>query len=223
MKSSNIHRLRSANWLMDCSIATADGEKGKLADQFFDEDEWQWQYLLVTTGAWLHGREAFVSINAVHAVHDKEQLLELSTSSKGVHDSPDLDTALPISQEAALLLAKYWQWATPAAGDLPPEIANSIEAEASEEGKEKIERATRSRLRSVKEIEGYTISAPDGDLGKLADLLYDRDWKVRYVVVDTPNGPPDKRVLLPVPHIEEIRWADHSVQARHSRDLIREE
>ena len=44
-------------------------------------------------------------------------------------------------------------------------------------------------LRSLKDIERYTVSASDGNIGKVADfLLDDDDWAVRYLVVQA-GGP----------------------------------
>ena len=41
-------------------------------------------------------------------------------------------------------------------------------------------------LRSLKDIEGYVVSASDGDIGKVADFLLEDDrWVIRYLVVET--------------------------------------
>jgi sporulation protein YlmC with PRC-barrel domain len=47
-------------------------------------------------------------------------------------------------------------------------------------------------------IEGYTIAASDGDLGTISDLLFDdATWRIRWLVVDTGNWLPGRKVLLP--------------------------
>jgi len=51
-------------------------------------------------------------------------------------------------------------------------------------------------LRSLKDLEGYTVSATDGELGSVEDLfLDDRRWVVRYLVVNT-GGFLDRRDVL---------------------------
>ena len=41
-------------------------------------------------------------------------------------------------------------------------------------------------LRSLKDIEGYVVSASDGEIGKVADFLLDDErWVIRYWVVET--------------------------------------
>jgi hypothetical protein len=52
--------------------------------------------------------------------------------------------------------------------------------------------------RSAKELLGYALSARDGEIGKLHDLLFnDAAWGVRHVVVDIGSWLSDKLVLVP--------------------------
>jgi hypothetical protein len=47
-------------------------------------------------------------------------------------------------------------------------------------------------------INGYDIEASDGRLGTVSDLLFDDvGWAIRWLVVDTGNWPPGRKVLLP--------------------------
>jgi hypothetical protein len=48
-------------------------------------------------------------------------------------------------------------------------------------------------------INGYAIEASDGRLGTVSDLLFeDVGWIVRWLVVDTGNWLPGRKVLLPL-------------------------
>jgi hypothetical protein len=52
-------------------------------------------------------------------------------------------------------------------------------------------------LRSTKELRGYTIRAIDGDIGQVHEFYFDDlSWIVRYLVVDTGNWLPGRKVLL---------------------------
>ena|SRR5579872_6600948 len=47
-------------------------------------------------------------------------------------------------------------------------------------------------------INGYTIAASDGLLGTVSDFLFDdASWLIRWLVVDTGNWLPGRKVLLP--------------------------
>jgi len=52
-------------------------------------------------------------------------------------------------------------------------------------------------MRSIEEIRGYHIEANDGEVGRVADFLFeDEHWTVLYLVVDTGNWLPGKKVLV---------------------------
>jgi hypothetical protein len=60
---------------------------------------------------------------------------------------------------------------------------------------------------------GYAIDASDGRIGKVDTLLFDdRTWKIRWLVIDTGNWLPGRKVLV---HPSAIASADHA--ERHVR------
>jgi len=75
-------------------------------------------------------------------------------------------------------------------------------------------------LRSIRQVTGYHIHARDGEIGHVADfLLEDGDWSVHYLVVDTRNWWPAKKVLISPRSIEGTDWATRRV----SLDVLREQ
>ena len=55
-------------------------------------------------------------------------------------------------------------------------------------------------LWSLRGLEGFGISATDGDIGKVHDFFFDdQSWHVRYLVADTRHWLPGWKVLLPTP------------------------
>ncbi|MFO7445748.1 MAG: PRC-barrel domain-containing protein [Ignavibacteriaceae bacterium] len=62
-------------------------------------------------------------------------------------------------------------------------------------------------LRSVKELEGYKISAKDDEIGKVHDFFFDKQtWTIRYVVVDTGTWLTGRRVLLSPDSVGKPDW-----------------
>ena len=52
-------------------------------------------------------------------------------------------------------------------------------------------------LRSMKDLENFTISATDGEIGHLKDFYFDDDaWVVRYLVVDAGSWLSSRKVLI---------------------------
>ncbi len=69
-------------------------------------------------------------------------------------------------------------------------------------------------LRSVGDLEEYSVGATDGDLGRVADFLIDREqWPVRYLVVESGGILARRRVLIsPI----SFGRADSATQGFHS-------
>ena len=66
-------------------------------------------------------------------------------------------------------------------------------------------------LLAVSELKGYSIEASDGGLGIVGDCLFDdRDWRIRWLVVDTGTWLSGRKVLI---HPSAIRSAIHEWKA----------
>lgn len=55
-------------------------------------------------------------------------------------------------------------------------------------------------LLNGKKLEGYSLRASDREIGKVKDMYFDdRQWRIRYVVVDTGEWLPGRKVLISPP------------------------
>ncbi len=78
-------------------------------------------------------------------------------------------------------------------------------------------------LRSADEVMGYHIEALDDAIGHVEDFIVDDEsWKLRYIVVDTRNWLPGRKVLVAPDWIDSIRWVDQMVAVSLSREEISE-
>jgi uncharacterized protein YrrD len=76
-------------------------------------------------------------------------------------------------------------------------------------------------LRSVHALDGMPIHATDGDIGHVHDLYFDdRDWRVRYVHVDTRHWF-GRHVLLAPAVVALVDWDDGRIQVTISREQVR--
>ncbi len=63
-------------------------------------------------------------------------------------------------------------------------------------------------LRSMKNIENYSIGATNGIIGHVQDFyFYDESWVIRYLVVETDEGQPRRRVLISPIAIGRPNWS----------------
>ncbi len=64
-------------------------------------------------------------------------------------------------------------------------------------------------IRSVKDIDGFSIRAGNEDIGAVKDFLFDDDkWAVRNLVVDTGTWLPGRRVLISPYSLKNVDWRE---------------
>jgi hypothetical protein len=107
-----------------------------------------------------------------------------------------------------------------------PDIEIVSETTSKKAGKDKMEEEEKnsgdSHLRSSKEVLGYHIRASDGEIGHIEDFIAEDDtWFIRYIVVDTRNWLPGRKVLISPQWVEKISWAVHKVHIDLLRDNIK--
>ena len=62
-------------------------------------------------------------------------------------------------------------------------------------------------LRSITEVDGYTIHATDGEIGHINDFIVDdQSWKLVDLIVDTHNWIGGKKVLIAISQIHSISF-----------------
>jgi hypothetical protein len=70
---------------------------------------------------------------------------------------------------------------------------------------------------------GYYIQASDGDLGHVEDFIIDdANWTIRYMVVDTRNWLPGKKVLVSPEWITDVSWGESKVHVNLTQEEIRD-
>jgi uncharacterized protein YrrD len=234
--------------LQGYAIAATDGDIGSVHDVYFDDRRWTVRYLVVDTGKWLPGRRVLISPMSVSGVSLADERVAVRLTREQVEHSPDLETDGPITRqyETALVrhygLDPYWlgplRWgavpypleAVPP-GRLDPPVDPAAREVLAREGLDNVgdphveglagERGE-GHLRSARELIGSGIQATDDELGHVEDFLIDdRSWAVRYVIVDTGNWWPGKKVLIAPEWIGLVSWADSRVHLAMSREQIR--
>lgn len=77
-------------------------------------------------------------------------------------------------------------------------------------------------IRSIKHLRGNDIAAKDGSLGDVHDFFFDdHSWQLRYLVVDTGNWLPGRRVLVAPQAIARIDDKGDKVAVALSQDDIK--
>ena len=78
-------------------------------------------------------------------------------------------------------------------------------------------------LRSTKDVSGHNIQASDDEIGHVDDFLIDdKMWSIRYLIVDTRNWWPGKKVLVSPEWIDRVSWNESKVYVQLPRNVIKE-
>jgi len=189
--------LRSVKELYGYNVLATDGQIGKVDDFFFHDGSWAIQYMVVDTGKGFSDRKVLISFVSLEQPDWSSKAFPVSLTKEQVESSPPLDIDKPISRIYEDELRQHYGWPVPS----PAKIRIAAK-EARED----------SNLRSTKEVTGYHIKSTDGEVGHVEDFLMDDDeWLLRYMVVDTRNILPGKKVLVSVDWIEKVSWAESKV------------
>lgn len=240
--------LNTAKNIEGAELHARDGVIGSVKDFYFDDEHWHVRYMVVDTGPWLTGRKVLISSAALSPEPGNRKYLSVDLTKEQVRNSPDVDTAKPVSRQHEEQLHRYYAWpyywggpyvggglSAPIAGPAAPTAAAVHASRAPQEGDagqtlgSKGAAAASGReapgdphLRGVHEIRGYHIEATDGSVGHVQDVvLDDATWAVRYLIVDTRNWLPGKKVIVSPQQIREVSWLDSSVYVDLTREAIK--
>lgn len=77
-------------------------------------------------------------------------------------------------------------------------------------------------LRSMKDLENYSIAATDGEVGHVKDFYFDDDaWVIRYLVVETGSWLSSRMVLVSPISIHQSNWLERTLAVSISKEQIR--
>jgi hypothetical protein len=216
--------LVSSHAVLGCAIRTEE-RIGAIKDLYFDDREWRIRYALVHTGALLSGRDVLISPFAMGDPDWEANLIPTNLTTEQVQDSPPMDAHKPISRQHEEALARHYGWqaywmTTGGAGEaIPPPVG----FEARSEDVVETNQPDASGLRSIKEVEGYRIHAADGEIGHAEAFILDsarHEWWIRYMVVDTRNWLPGRKVLVAPGWIRSIDWGRREITVDHTREQV---
>jgi uncharacterized protein YrrD len=215
--------LNKAKTLTGYKLNSLDGEIGKVSKFYFDDQYWAIRYLVADTGNWLTGRQVLISPHALIAVNKEEQYISIDLTKKQIENSPSLNSDKPVSQQFELSYYGYYGWPTYWNGPFmwgpyPTIIRNPEIFRESNKNK----KSWNPHLRSTHNVSGYHIQAQDGEIGHVEDFIIDDEtWAIRYLVIDTQNWWPGKKVLISPKWIERISWGESKVFVSLPRETIK--
>ncbi len=226
--------LWNASAIKGYAIAASDGQIGTVSDFLFDDANWAVRWLVVDTGTWLSGRKVLLPPSALGHLDPQARTFSVRLAMQQVKDSPDIDTAQPVSRQMEAGVYDYYGW-SPYWG-MGLYMGGYGYAEGSMAASAYLEPMRREpaisdtqldagdpHLRSIEAVNGYHIHASDGEIGHVSDFLVeDADWSLHFLVVDTKNWWPGKTVLVSPRSVQEIDWHNKLVNLTVDRQKIKD-
>ena len=225
--------LRSVSEVINYTLAAEDGEIGRCKDFLFDEEYWTVRYMVADTGKWLPGKKVLISPFSLKDPEWATRYFPVGLTREQIEKAPSLDEDAPVSRLYEQKHFDYYGWPyywaggyawgtgpypyyIPAPAASPPVLDEEVR-----QRQENIE-PEESHLRSVSEIKGYHIQAEDGEIGHVEDFIVEDDvWTIRYMVVDTRNWLPGRKVLVSPGWVESFSWADNKVSVGLTTEAIK--
>ncbi len=226
--------LWNASTLTGYAIEAEDGPIGTVRDLFFEDVGWAIRWLVVDTGNWLPGREVLLPLPALGQPDETKRQFPVKLTRQQVKDSPDVDTAQPVSRQMEADVLGYYGWEpywgsafTPLATGAPANIPAEMELTSGEPLPWLHDNAHPSEgdphLRSVLAVMRSHLDATDGEIGHVQDFLVEANgWTIRYILVDTRNWWPGEQVLISPLSVKSIDWSEKLIHLKVDRQKVKD-
>ncbi len=199
-----------------------DGEIGGIKEFYFDDRFWAIRYLVAETGSWFTNKKVLISPYSLLSIDRNLQHININLTKEKIKNCPSVDSDKPVSRQYEESYNNYYGWpsywgGSHMWGEYPRikndgnKISNFVH----------IEKGCDPYLRSTKEVCNYHIKAIDGDIGHVDDFIVDDEtWAIRYLIVDTQNWIPGKKILISPRWIDSFNWNQSSVSVKLTKEII---
>jgi sporulation protein YlmC with PRC-barrel domain len=219
---------RNINSLLSYNMQATEGLIGNVKEFYFEDNTWHIQYIIIKTGGWLFGREVLISPVALVKEKWENGVFRVNLTKEQIRDSPDIDTHKPVSRQQEIKLYEHYAWESYWFSGFYPGGYLGVSTpfpimDESEPIKDNNEAKAIAdfHLRSTKTITGYRIYAVDGEIGHVNDFIMDdKNWQIKFIVVDTHNWFGGKKVMIPVGLIKKIEWTVSEVFLKMSMAAV---
>lgn len=224
-KSSVYQRAES---MYGFTMEAKDGAVGKVKDLYFDDQDWTIRYLVIDTGPWILGRKLLFSPDGLATPNWDEKIFPVELTKDEVEKSPEIDLEKPVSPQHLMDLHAYYEWPSwtylPMASSMYPVLTPRPFSSNEDKFNTPQQKQTPNypHLRSAKEVVGDSIQAKDGKIGHVEDFFISDTWTIRYMLVDTKDWLPGRKVLVSPMQILRVAWPTHNVYVDLTRTQIKD-
>ncbi len=220
--------MRSTKEVMGYALQATDGEIGRCRDFLFDDVQWTVRYIVADTGKWIPDKKVLISPMSLGEPNWPANRFPVHLTREQIKVAPTIEKDRPVSLQYEMCILRYYEHPYYWVGDGLWGLASSpaeLRKMAEEQATATIPPEPKGdpHLRSVQEVTGYRIEAMDGEMGHVEEFILDEDtWALRYMVVDTRNWLPGRKVLISPAWVEGFDWSEEKAVVDLTRDQIKE-
>ena len=197
--------LWAASMMWGYVVSGIDGEVGMISDLLFDDTNWKMRWLVVRTGDWFPNHDVLLPVAVWRYPDPARHQFGVNLTVQQIRNSPHVEADLPVSRQGEAYSPRHRATSGPRIGYAALSMSKPNDP----------------HLRSIDAVVGHRVHAIDGLIGHVEDLLiYDVNWSVRFIKVDTRNWGPACRVLLPPRLVRKIDWAGRAVHLDVGRRAV---
>jgi uncharacterized protein YrrD len=204
-----IEMLRNARDIYGLRLLARDGNIGHVEDIIFDDKSWRLRYLVAKTGTWMIGRQVLIPPPALEGIEWwGVEGVRVNLTKQQIEESPDVSTAEPLSRGVERAYYLHFGWPFYWRDDAVEEPERLL--------------SENNHLQSSREVDSYHVHATDGEIGHVTDLIFDEtNWAIRYLVVDTRNWIPGRKVLITPDRVQRATAVDRGLHVNLTRETIK--
>ena len=196
-------------------LLSADGELGRVEAFYFDNKSWLIRYLGVNIGKQPGQRCFLVSTVSIGEIDEQHQTLYIELTSRQVENSPRVNPRRALTRDDEVAYYNHLGW-KPYWESEPPLENLSASGEAAEFF------LITSRSNQSNNIRGFEVSALDGGIGHVDDLIIDtRYWVIRYLCIDADDWIKKKYLLIYPAWINHVRWKTRQMSVGLKRKQLK--
>ena len=218
---------RKLNDCIDYVVRATDGDVGTVEQFYFDDLTWRLRYMAVKTRG-PSSRMVLISLVALGVIDWDKHVFRVNLVMDQVRRSPGTDMQSPVSRRSEVELHDYYAWPVYWGGNfyVMPEYGRILNPADEAATTAALPSVTVSKLdpklRSMRDVRDCRVHATDGHIGHVEDVLVDdQKFVIRYLVVNTRNWLPERRVLVSPQWITRVSWADKEVFVDLTREAVK--
>lgn len=200
-----------------------DGRIGQARDFYVTDKNWTVRYLIARFGSWLSEHRVLLPVYFVDRIQSPENAIAVALTKLQVRHAAPVESKRLVSKQHRLdVRLKFRELAGSVLRVALRQDADSYAAFKNNPPARR-EDGEDCHLNSCEELTaGYTLSAVDGRVGSIADLIIDdHEWRVRYLVVETGVLFSRKLILVPARLVHTISFAKHEILFNAMRSSLK--